>query len=116
MQNFPFEYGKVHLYDELKFRAYRQKLLALQQPGSPDDNTVKAFELSQQIQTILNSAEIKRRALFTESSVYDHFGVIAQIYNSGFAGRILAFFLINKITSMILFILLIILLIIEIIS
>jgi hypothetical protein len=107
MPNLPFEYGTVHLYDELKFRAYRQKLLGFHNSSPIGPNVIDAYDISNKMQTTLKDAEIKRRALFSESSIYNHFGVIAQIYNTGFAGRIIAFFLKNWLIAIILFILLI---------
>jgi hypothetical protein len=83
---FPFDYAKVSLYDELKFRAYRQQLLSISDPK----DVLKAYNISQSMQKAYDEAEIKRRTLFTESSVYNHFGVIAQIRNTNFFGRLLA--------------------------
>lgn len=102
---FPLDYGKVFLYDELKFRAYRDELLAAQ--SNDGIGVLQALDLSKKMQDTLTEAEVKRRALFSEISVNEYFGVIAQIYNTGFVGRIIAFFLKYPLVSSIVIILLI---------
>jgi hypothetical protein len=84
-----FDYSKVFLVDELKFRAYEQLLdqnKLQNQPGI-------ALHYSKLMQEALRQAELKRPALFTDESIEASFGTVKQIYNTGWFGRVMAFFL-----------------------
>ena len=83
------DYSKVFLLDELKFRAYRQ-LMDESKLGNQPGNALFYSNLMQQA---LNQAELKRPALFTDESIEASFGTVKQIYNTGWFGRVLAFFL-----------------------
>lgn len=88
-QLMPFDYSKVFLVDELKFRAYGQlmdKSKLENQPGI-------ALYYSKLMQDALRQAELKRPALFTDESIEASFGTVKQIYNTGWFGRVIAFFL-----------------------
>lgn len=83
------DYSKVFLVDELKFRAYGQ----LMEDSKLKDEPGIALHYSKLMQEALRQAELKRPALFTEESIEASFGTVKQIYNTGWFGRVMAFFL-----------------------
>lgn len=87
---FPLDYGKVFLFDELKFRAYAQKVEEYQKKTA---TIGLALEYSKKMQQALAQAEINRYTLYDHDSIESHFGVVKQIYNTGWYGRLIAFFL-----------------------
>jgi len=87
---FPLDYGKVFLFDELKFRAYAQRVEETQKNLF---TLGLALYYSKKMQQTLAQAEVNRNALFDYESIEAHFGVVKQIYNTGWYGRLLAFFL-----------------------
>lgn len=113
---FPFIYGKTNLFDEFKFRAYRQQVFRFQRIAQGLDKfteeevkkynlnnaldmeiiaaaTGLAFKSSQKMHKALNDSEIKRNALFTHDSVTKHFDLKNQLKNYGIMGRIVSFFM-----------------------
>ncbi|MEP7321410.1 MAG: hypothetical protein ABI761_05800 [Saprospiraceae bacterium] len=87
----PFEYGKVHLYDELKHLALRQQLDDAQNARPIIIANCKT--ISNQIDITLNNAAINRDTLFTKSSINRYFGVLSHLRKEGLFGQILAFIL-----------------------
>lgn len=94
-KKFPFEYGSVHLYDELKYLALRQKLDDVQ--NAKEISLEKCLSLSKSIEKTLENASINRNALFTKRSIDKFFGITSHLRKSGFFGKALAF-LIEKLS------------------
>lgn len=91
MPKLPFEYGTVHLYDELKHLALRQKLQNAQIVSPPNLST--CLTISKEIEKVLDDASINRSVIFTKKSIDKFFGITAHLRKSGFFGKILAFLL-----------------------
>lgn len=87
---FPLDYGKVFLFDELKFRAYSQQVEANQKDIK---NLGLALEYSKKMHEALVQAEVNRNALFDYESIDAHFGIVKEIYNTGWFGRLFSFLL-----------------------
>ncbi len=100
-QSFPFEYGKVLLFDELKLRAYKQQIELYQSKDyvakNPNTAAFQALEASEKkIQTSIE-AENKRDAFYTQESIHRYFGLKGQLKYYGFGGWLISLFLSDKI-------------------
>ena len=74
-QSFPFEYGKVLLFDELKLRAYKQQIELYQSKImllKPNTAAFQALEASEKIQTSIEAENKKRCVLYP--------GIYTQIF------------------------------------
>jgi hypothetical protein len=96
---FPLDYSQHFIFEELLYRHHRQqKDLSL---GIDSGNLkskgldlVQAEKHAHAMVNLLNIAEVKRRAFCSDESVRAHFGVAAQIKNTGRTlGKILFEFL-----------------------
>lgn len=85
---FPLDYGAVYLFDELQLRAYSQVVEEKQQKIA---TLGEALEYSRKMKETLIRAETNRIALFSCESIEAHFGLVKQIYNTGWFGRGAAF-------------------------
>lgn len=113
---FPYTYGKINLFDEFKFRAYRQQVFRYQRIAQNkekftneelekynlDDQNEKeivaaaaalAYKSAQKMHKALEDSEIKRNALFTHESINRHFDLKNQMRNYGIMGKIISFFM-----------------------
>lgn len=90
---FPFKYGTVHLYDELKHLALQEKIKLDQKNYNLPENCETILNTSMQMERVLKEASIKRSAWYSFESVAAFFGVTNALRKSGFLGKVLAFFL-----------------------
>ncbi len=89
---FPFKYGTVHLYDELKHLALLEKI-QLEQKEDFKENCETLLHTSEQIENVAKNASKYRSAWYTYDSIAAFFGVTNALRKSGFLGKFLAFFL-----------------------
>lgn len=89
---FPFKYGTVHLYDELKHLALLEKI-HVDQKDDFKENCETLLHTSEQVEKVLKDASIYRFAWYTYDSIAAFFGVTNALRKTGFLGKVLAFFL-----------------------
>ncbi len=89
IEKLPIEYRQVHLYDELKYLALRERLNDAQRNQAP--NSIELLKLSTKMNEILQAAEIKRTAFYSKESVQAFFGIQGHLRKQGRIGRFLAY-------------------------